>query len=176
MSPLAAQQPVSVCNGFPLRDFLHAGALSMLGLTMPEFLALKAEGAVRPDKDINCIMLFLLGAPSQLDTWDMKPNAPAEVRGPFSPIKTNVSGMQISEIFPRMPKHADMFSIVRSVYHTPAAVHDTGHQMMQTGRMFTGGLERPHIGGVLQYLKGGRRDMPGHVHMPRAMGARGGQL
>src|SRR5260370_17642329 len=122
MSPLAAQQPVSVCNGFPLRDFLHAGALSMLGLTMPEFLALKAEGAVRSDTDMNCIMLFLLGAPSQLDTWDMKPDAPAEVRGPYHPIPTNVSGIQISEIFPRMAKHADNYSILRTVYHTPATL------------------------------------------------------
>src|SRR5258706_9450616 len=176
MIRLDAQKPVSLCDGFTRRDFLHAGALSMLGLTMPEFLALKAEGAVRKDKDINCIMLFLLGAPSQLDTWDMKPDAPAEIRGPFNPIKTNVPGMQISEIFPRMAKHADKFSIVRSVYHTGAAVHDVGHQMMQTGRMFTGGLEHPYIGCVLQYLRGVREDMPGHVLMPRPMGPTGGNL
>ena len=62
--------------------------------------------------------------------------------------------MQISEIFPQMAKHADKFSLVRSVYHTATAVHDTGHQMMQTGRLFTGGVEHPHVGCVLGYLKG----------------------
>src|SRR5437588_6832053 len=176
MIRLDAQKPVSLCDGFTRRDFLHAGALSMLGLTMPEFLALKAEGQVKKDKDVNCIMLFLLGAPSQLDTWDMKPNAPSEIRGPFRPIKTNVPGMEISEIFPRMAKNADKFSIVRSVYHTAAAVHDTGHQMMQTGRLFSGGLEHPHVGAILQYLKGGRGDVPAHVLMPRPMGPTGGNL
>ncbi len=176
MFRLDAQKPVHLCDGLTRRDFLHAGALSMLGLTMPEFLALKAEGQVRGDKDVNCIMLFLLGAPSQLDTWDMKPDAPQEIRGPFKPIKTNVPGIQISEIFPRMARHADKFSIVRSVYHTAAAVHDTGHQMMQTGRLFTGGIEHPHVGCILGYLKGPRGDVPAHVLMPRPMGPTGGNL
>ena len=79
----------------------------------------------------------------------MKPNAPAEIRGPYKPIKTNVPGIEISRIFPRMAKHADKYALIRSVYHTAAAVHDTGHQMMQTGRLFTGGIEHPHIGCVL---------------------------
>jgi hypothetical protein len=137
---------------------------------------LEAQGAVRKERDISCIMLFLLGAPSQLDTWDMKPEAPEEIRGPFKPIKTNVPGMEISEIFPRMAKRADQFSIIRSVYHTAAAVHDTGHQMMQTGRLFTGGLEHPHIGSVLSYLKGPKGDVPAHVLLPRPMGATGGNM
>src|SRR6059058_2726783 len=115
MLRLDANKPVHLCDGMTRRDFFHAGALSLLGLTLPEFLAMRAQGAVRKDKDINCIMLFLLGAPSQLDTWDMKPDAPAEIRGPFHPIKTNVPGIEISEIFPRMAKHADQFSIIRSV-------------------------------------------------------------
>ena len=178
MFRLDAQKPVHLCDGITRRDFLHAGALSLLGmgLTMPEFMAMQAQGAVRKDKDINCIMLFLLGAPSQLDTWDMKPNAPAEIRGPFKPIKTNVPGMEISELFPRMARHADMFSIVRSVYHTAAAVHDTGHQMMQTGRLFSGGLEYPNIGSVLQYVQGSPRDVPAQVLLPRPIGPTGGNM
>jgi hypothetical protein len=176
MIRLDAQKPVSFCDGMTRRDFFHAGALSMLGLTLPDYVALQEQGAARKDRDVNCIMLFLLGAPSQLDTWDMKPNAPAEIRGPFKPIKTSVPGIQISEIFPRMARRADMFSIVRSVYHTAAAVHDTGHQMMQTGRLFTGGLEHPHVGCVLSYLKGPRGDVPAHVLLPRPMGPTGGNL
>ncbi len=171
-----AKKPVHLCDGMTRRDFLHVGALPLLGLGLPNILELQEKGIVRKDKDINCIMLFLLGAPSQLDTWDMKPEAPAEIRGPFNPLRTNVPGMQISEIFPRMAKHADKFSIIRSVYHTAAAVHDTGHQMMQTGRLFTGGLEHPHIGSVLQYVKGQRGDVPAHVLLPRPMGPTGGNL
>src|ERR1019366_7979486 len=85
--------------------------------------------------------------------WDMKPNAPVEIRGPYKPIKTNVPGIEISENFPRMAKHADKYTLIRSVYHTAAAVHDTGHQMMQTGRLFQGGVEYPHIGCVLSKFK-----------------------
>jgi hypothetical protein len=167
---------VSFCDGLTRRDFLHAGAISGLGLTLPGFLAAKAQGAEARDKDVNCIMLFLLGGPSQIDTFDPKPKAPAEIRGPFQPIKTNVDGFEISEIFPKVAKHADKFSLVRSVYHTATAVHDTGHQMMQTGRLFSGGVEHPHAGCVLGYLKKQRGEVPAHVLMPRPMGRTGGNL
>jgi len=170
-----AKRPVRFCDGFSRRDFLHAGAITTLGLTLPAFLTQKAAGAAK-DKDVNCIMLFLVGGPSQIDTWDPKPNAPEEVRGPFKAIDTNVPGMQITEIFPKMAKHADKFSLIRSVYHTATAVHDTGHQMMQTGRLFTGGIEHPHAGCVLTYLKGQRGEVPGHVLLPRPIGRTGGNL
>jgi hypothetical protein len=121
-------------------------------------------------------MLFLVGGPSQLDTWDPKPDAPAEIRGPFKTIATNVPGIRISEIFPKMARHADKYSLIRSVYHTATAVHDTGHQMMQTGRLFTGGVEHPHVGCALTYLKGSRGEVPGHVLLPRPIGRTGGNL
>src|ERR1044071_494856 len=146
MIRLDADRPVEFCDGLRRRDFLHAGSLSFLGLGLSQLFSLKAAGAVDSSKDTNCIMLMLVGGPSQLDTWDMKPNAPVEIRGPYKLIKTNVAGIEISENFPRMAKHADKFSLVRSLYHTAAAVHDTGHQMMQTGRLFQGGIEYPHVG------------------------------
>src|SRR5947209_3013985 len=175
MLRLDADRPVSFCDGLTRRDFLHAGSLATLGLTLPQLMAQKAAGAVK-DKDINCIMLFLVGGPSHIDTWDPKPNAPAEVRGPFQPIPTNVPGYQISEIFPKMARHADKVSLIRSVYHTATAVHDTGHQMMQTGRLFSGGIEHPHAGCVLGYLKGQRGEVPAHVLLPRPIGRTGGNL
>jgi uncharacterized protein (DUF1501 family) len=175
MLRLDADRGVSVCDGLTRRDFLHAGSLSLLGLTLPGFIARRAEAAT-PDKDVNCIMLFLLGGPSQIDTWDPKPKAPAEIRGPFQPIDTNAPGMQISEIFPKMARHADKYSLIRSVYHTATAVHDTGHQMMQTGRLFAGGIEHPHVGCVLGYLKGQRGEVPAHVLLPRPMGRTGGNM
>ncbi len=163
MFRLDADKRVHFCDGVTRRDFLHAGSLALLGLSTPQFFRLKAMGAVNPNKDINCIQLMLVGGPSQLDTWDMKPEAPASIRGPFKPIKTNVSGIEISEIFPRMAKHADKFALLRSMYHTAAAVHDTGCQMMQTGRLFQGGLESPNYGSVLRFEKGARGDMPPNV-------------
>lgn len=171
-----AHKPVHFCDGLTRRDFLHAGSLSLLGMSLPTLSALEARGGVAGDRDVNCIMLFLVGGPSQLDTWDMKPDAPAEIRGPFRPIATKVPGVQVSEVFPRMAGMMDKISLVRSVYHTAAAVHDTGHQMMQTGRLFTGGIEHPHVGCVLSKLKGPRGDTPPHVLLPRPIGATGGNM
>jgi hypothetical protein len=74
----------------------------------------------------NCILLVLTGGPSHLDTWDMKPEAPREIRGPFRPIRTNVPGIEISEIFPRMAKHADKYTLIRSVYSDSEPVHENG--------------------------------------------------
>lgn len=177
MFRLDADRSVEFCDGLRRRDFLHAGSMTMLGLGLSQWQQLKAAGAVDESKaKRNVIFLMLVGGPSQLDTWDMKPNAPTEIRGPYNPIKTNVPGIEISENFPNMAKHADKFSIVRSMYHTAAAVHDTGHQMMQTGRLFQGGVEHPHIGCVMQKLAGARGDVPAHVLLPRPIGNTGGNM
>src|SRR6476619_3780284 len=177
MFRLDADKPVEFCDGLRRRDFLHAGSLSCLGLRLSQMFGLKALGAVDTGKsDQNCIFLMLVGGPSQLDTWDMKPNAPVEIRGPYKPIKTNVPGIEISENFPRMAKHADKYSLVRGMYHTAAAVHDTGHQMMQTGRLFQGGIEHPHIGCVLAKLRGPKGDVPPHVLLPKPIGNTGGNM
>ncbi len=175
MFRLDADRPVTFCDGLSRRDFLHAGALATLGLSLTDWFALRALGATE-GSDVNCILLMLIGGPSQLDTFDMKPDAPVEIRGPYKPIKTNVPGIEISENFPRTAKHADQFSLIRSVYHTAAAVHDTGHQMMQTGRLFQGGIEHPHMGCVLTKLKGPKGDVPAHVLLPRPIGNTGGNM
>jgi Protein of unknown function (DUF1501) len=176
MFRLDAEKSVSFCDGWRRRDFLHAGSLAFLGLSLPEFFELKARGAINTEKDMNCIFLMLVGGPSQIDCWDMKPTAPAEIRGPYKPIKTKVAGIEVSEIFPRMAKHADKLALLRSLYHTAAAVHDTGHQMMQTGRLFQGGIEHPHVGCVLGKLRGPRGDAPPHVLLPRPIGNTGGNM
>ena len=177
MLELTGSGSTRTCDGVSRRDFLQAGALGAIGLSLPDLLAAQAQGAVKPEHDDrSVIMIFNLGAPSQLDTWDPKPEAPAEIRGPFQPIKTNAAGLEISEIFPKMAQHADKFSLVRSCFHTAAAVHDTGHQMMQTGRLFTGGINTPHAGCVLAYLRGRKTDLPAHVVLPEPMGRTGGNL
>merc|ERR1712023_199879 len=156
---------------------MQVGALGAIGLSLPQYLAAKENGEVDRSKDErSCIMIFNLGAPSQLDTFDMKPDAAAEIRGPFKPISTRSSDFQISEILPKHAEIADKFSLVRSCHHTGAAVHDAGWQMLQTGRLFSGGVNTPHAGAVLSYLRGRKTDLPAHVVLPERMGRGGGNL
>src|SRR5437879_1479942 len=164
-----------ICDdGLRRRDFLQVGALGALGLTLPGLL--RAQEQAKPKDDKNCILIFNLGAPSQLDLFDPKPHAPAEIRGPFQAIKTASPDMQLTELLPLHAKLADKFSLVRTCYHTAAAVHDTGHQMMQTGRLFTGGINTPHAGCALEFLKGRRNELPAHIVLPRVMGPTGGNM
>ena len=159
-----------LCDGITRRELLRVGGLAFAGLTLADLLRLRAAASPDAGRGKSVIMIWLRGGASHIDSYDMKPDAPAEVRGPFKPIRTNSPDIQISEIFPKMAKHADKFSLVRTCYHTAAAVHDTGHQMMQTGRLFAGGLNTPHAGCVLGYLRGGKNDLPSHVILPEPMG------
>ncbi len=177
MLKISGKGSVTTCDGITRRDFLQVGTLGAIGLSLSKMAELQALGAAPPGADErSCIMIFNLGAPSQLDTFDMKPDAAAEIRGPFKPIRTNNPDIQISEMFPLHAKLADKFSLVRSVYHTAAAVHDTGHQMMQTGRLFTGGVNTPHAGCALEFLKGRRNELPANVLLPVPMGPTGGNM
>ena len=167
----------TLCNGTTRRDFLEIGTLGAAGLSLPQLLAAKEDGAVKPGhEDRACIMIFNLGAPSHIDLWDMKPEAPREYRGPFKPIRTKSPDIDISEILPLHAKVADKFSLVRSVHHGGAAVHDAGWQIMQTGRRFAGGVQTPHAGAVASHLLGQKSDLPPFVVLPELMGRGGGNL
>jgi hypothetical protein len=177
MLSLTDRGTVKTCDGYTRRDFLQAGTLGAIGLSLPHLLAAKSQGAIKSDHDDrSCIMIFNLGAPSQIDTFDPKPEAPVEVRGPFKTVSTKSPEIQLTEILPRHAQHADKLSVVRSCYHTGAAVHDTGHQMLQTGRLFTGGINSPHAGCATAYLRGRKTDLPPHVLLPEPMGRTGGNL
>jgi hypothetical protein len=148
------------------RDFLRAGALGAgaAGLSLAGLPELRASS---PAPDRNCILLFLVGGPSHIDTFDPKPNAPENIRGPFRPICTNVPGIQICEHLPLLAKQADRFALIRSVHHTAAPIHETGHQLMQTGRLFHEGVEYPHFGSVLSYARGAKEHyVPPFVVLP----------
>jgi len=103
------------------RDFLGGAAALCLGGPL---------SASREKK--SCILVVLTGGPSQLDTWDLKPDAPSEIRGPFRPIRTNVPGIEISEIFPRMAGHADKYALIRSVYSDAEPTHEHGLDAIDT--------------------------------------------
>jgi hypothetical protein len=177
MLQLTGKGSIKTCDGVNRRDFIQIGALGAMGITLPSYLAAKEKGLIdKQNEDRACIMIFNLGAPSHVDTFDMKPDAPSEIRGPFKPIQTSSNAIEISEIFPRHAKIADKFSLVRSCFHTGAAVHDAGWQMMQTGRLFAGGIETPHVGSVMSYLRGRKSDLPAHIVLPEKMGRGGGNM
>lgn len=177
MLDLVGRGTARTCDGVTRRDVLKIGTLGAFGLNLPRYLGARAAGQIDPQKDDrSCIMIFNLGAPSHLDTFDMKPDAPAEIRGPFRPISTVSPDIHISELFPLHAKVADKFSLVRSCHHGAAAVHDAGWQMMQTGRLFSGGVNTPHAGAVISYLRGRKTDLPPFVVLPETMGRGGGNL
>src|SRR4051794_30856809 len=157
-------------SGLTRRDFLRVGGLATLGLTLPEptRLAAASTGGER-----SVIMLLLVGGPSQLETWDPKPDAPAEIRGPFRSIATAVPGLRISEHLPRIARRMDRLTLIRSLHHDAAPIHETGHQLLQTGRLCRQGEEAPHIGSVVARLQGARNDLPPFVVLPRPIGNTG---
>src|ERR1700720_1913031 len=106
------------------RAFFQLGALGLGGLTLADLLRLKAHGAVRGDSaDKSIIMVYLPGGPSHIDMYDMKPEAPMEIRGEFRPIRTNVPGIDICELMPMQARIADKFALVRG-FTTPGG-HDS---------------------------------------------------
>ena len=119
MRETSVRHPQQPCNTLTRRELVRAGGVSLLGLGLLDSQAEAAPCRIRAGKAVRCIVLNLTGGMGQVDTWDMKPNAPAAMRGPFRPIPTNVPGMEISEIFPRMARHADKFALARSM-HSPA--------------------------------------------------------
>jgi uncharacterized protein (DUF1501 family) len=163
------------------REMLKTGALGFGGLWLPELLRLQATAAdaqsPKLGKAKSVIMLFLSGGPSQLDMWDLKPQAPAEIRGTFQPIPTNVPGIAISEHMPRMARVADKYVIIRSATHPnanhPAATYwmITGHPMQRAApQVVTMSREdRPHPGSVLAKFLRGRQCMPAFVMVPEAI-------
>jgi hypothetical protein len=152
------------------REVLRAGALGFVGLGLPELLrARTATGARRPGRARACIVLFMWGGPAHQDTWDPKPAAPAEYRGEFRPIATNVPGVQVCEHLPRLARQADKLAIIRSMTH-PDVDHVTATHFLLTGREVPrrGGPRTedwPTYGSVLSRLGRGRGPLPPFVSM-----------
>jgi hypothetical protein len=164
------------CDGLSRRSFLQLGVAGMASVGLPRILRAKTMSAQMgvARKETSVILLWLDGGPSHMDLYDLKPESPAEYRGIWSPIKTNVSGIEISELFPLQAKIADKFSIVRSLQHMNGD-HFTGAHWMLTGRDagVSGGStagKYPYIGGIAAKVLGPRRaGMPAQVAVPYAM-------
>lgn len=167
-----------VAQSFSRRELLRAGSLALLGTTLPQFLggrsaAQEAESKIstKPSsfgRAKSCILLFMWGGPAHQDTFDMKPDAPSEFRGEFSPIPTNVPGISICEHFEQLSRHADRLCIVRSMTHNNAD-HTRSTHFLLTGEPPPVSIEKrdqwPHVGSVLSRLGRGRGALPPFVSM-----------
>ena len=166
---------VRQCSGPSRRSFMQVGVSALGGLSLVGFNRLDAAGAVQSTAKIkNCITLFLVGSPGHLDTWDMKPDAPEDIRGAFKPISTNVPGVQICEHFPLMARMMDKVALVRSLYHATGASHENGQRWMMTGHDFSPANPQPCAGSVISRLYGPRGNLPANILLPAKIGNTGG--
>jgi uncharacterized protein (DUF1501 family) len=166
------------CDGLARRDFLRLGSAGVfgLGLTLPQILAGQARAAAqgRKPRDVSLIYLFLHGGLSTIDTLDLKPDAPAEFRGEFKPIATNVNGVQIGEHLPRLARHMDKLALIRSFRHHNSD-HGFADHYMLTGYFpqagFNPGLnpnnQKPAHGAVIARKLGPRGSVPPFVCLPK---------
>ena len=168
------------------RDALRIGSLALTGLTLPRLLSAEATqtSPARRKGAKSCIFLFLDGGPSHIDLWDMKPHAPADVRGEFQPIPTQVPGVQVCEHLPMLAKQMHNVAIVRSVHHT-IVDHNAGAYYALTGRsplqgsqliVSPGADDFPPYGTVLKHLRPTEGSFPAFVHLPDIMSNNGSDL
>src|SRR5262245_43230297 len=164
---------MTACSGFwsasPMgrREFLRAGSLGLFGLGLPHVL--RARQLTQPTKAKACILLFMWGGPAQQDTWDMKPEAPAEYRGEFKPIPTNVPGIQICEHLPRLARHVDKLCLLRAMTHDDVN-HTTSTHYLLTGHKQAKesaprGEDWPSYGAILSKLGRGKGPLPPFVNL-----------
>jgi Protein of unknown function (DUF1501) len=140
------------------RAFLQVGSLGFLGINLPQYL--RAAKTEPQGKAQACILLWLEGGPSQLDTWDPKPSSA------FKPISTNVAGIQVSELLPQVAKRMDKISIVRSM-HTKGTDHPQGTHYAITGHEVNPAMHFPSLGAIIAKETGARNSMPPHLLAPR---------
>lgn len=182
------------CDGIGRRDLLQVGGATVLGLGLGHLLSAQHASAARIDKDHDlastfgrakhCIMLFLYGAPSQLDTFDPKPDAPEDIRGPFGTVETSLPGVRLSDQFPRLSKLLNKTTLIRSITH-PHPIHGVAYALtgidkvdipMELNRLDT--RHWPSFGSVLEHLDEVDHPevplpvIPNHVHLPWELSSR----
>ena len=165
-------RPTSSCNGPSRRALLQLGLTSTLGLGLADVLRLRAladgHGKGAPSKVKSCILVWLAGGASHLDTFDPKPDAPADVRGEFKPIDTKVPGLKISQVLPKLAAHMDKLTLIRSVT-SPEADHDRAAHHLLTGYRPSPALVYPSYGSVVAKLtEHARGALPSYVAAPDA--------
>ncbi|MDF1712990.1 MAG: DUF1501 domain-containing protein [Akkermansiaceae bacterium] len=157
-------------NDFSRRGFLHVGLLGGLGLSLPQFLSMEARAQQKHYKTRegvakSVIQIFLPGGMAHQESWDPKPYAPTEYRGPFGTIDTSIKGIKFSENLKHTAKIADKMTIIRSMAHGEAA-HERGTHNMFTGYKPSPALEYPAMGSVVAHELGPRNNLPPYVCVP----------
>ena len=147
------------------RDFLHAAAATA-ALGAVGTLAAPTRAATPRPTATCCIHVHMVGGPSQLDTFDPKPDAPSDVRGPFGTIPTRTPGVRFSELFPKLAAMSDKFALVRSMTSTAAPVHELGLQLANTGHAFGRGTPKPNLGALYATQHGDREWPNWHLLSP----------
>jgi hypothetical protein len=142
------------CDGLKRRDFLKIGVAGMAAVGLPELT--RAKAASQPslgNKNTSVILIWLDGGPGHMDMYDMKPDAPAEYRGIWKPIRSKVPGFDITELYPKQARVTDKFSMVRSLYHNTGDHFAGGHRMLTTKDMGVSGANTtqkfPGIGAIV---------------------------
>jgi hypothetical protein len=167
--------PKQYCDGLSRRSFLQLGVAGLAGLGLPDVLRARAQSAAATGapRSTSVILIWLDGGPAHMDTYDLKPEAPAEFRGIWKPIRTNVPGFDVTELFPKQAKVADKFSVVRSLRH------GTGDHFAGMHRMLTGkdlgvntankAAKFPALGAIASHQLGPRRPgVPAYAALPNA--------
>ena len=173
-----------LCDHITRREMLRIGGLAPMGLGLASLLAGhdRAVGAEQSSiagsfgRAKRCLLMFMWGGPSHIDLFDMKPNAPREVRGEFNPAATSVPGLQMCELLPRLGRHADKLSLIRSLTHTDNN-HSTSAHWMLTGRkppfsaenFSAKGDDFPHLGSVVTKLAPSNPTLPTFVALPETI-------
>jgi hypothetical protein len=164
------------CENFHRRDVLKAGVLGVVGgMSMTDLFALRAAQAAQHDSASakatpaeSVILIWQGGGPSHIDTWDPKPDAPAEIRGTFDPIDTNVPGVQVSEHLPKLAKVMDKIAVIRSIT-TNEGAHERGTHYMLTGFTPLPGFAVPGYGAVVSKFRGARTALPPYIAIPNPL-------
>ncbi len=159
------------CDGVSRRSFLQTGITGLAALGLPHLAqAREAAGATR---DTSVILIWLDGGPSHMDMYDLKPNAPAEYRGLWRPIRSRVPGFDVTELYPRQARVTDKFSMIRSIHHNTGDHFAGGHRMLTTKDMGVSGANTdgkfPSIGSIVARQVGPRQTgMPAYAAVPHA--------
>src|SRR6185369_16248340 len=169
--------PQRWCDGVSRRDFLQVGGLGAAGLALPDLFRARAQGGMSPAPGAGrakaCILLFMGGGPPQMDAFDLKPDAPAEVRGQFPPIATSVPGTRISSLLPALAQQAHRYAVIRSVSDEyTGGAHGQSVYLALTGHknprvngddIRPAADDYPCMGSAVARLRGTQRALPGHV-------------
>jgi Protein of unknown function (DUF1501) len=157
--------PLQRCDGVTRRDIVRLGALTALGLTAGNWATLRAAGGTTSSKARRCILIWLDGGPSHIETFDPKPEAPSEVRGPFASIGTALPGVRVTEVLPEMARRLDKVTLLRAVT-SPLGEHNLASHYLLTGYQPSPALTYPSFGAVVSHLGSGHDTLPPYVAIP----------